>query len=263
MSRKVILVTVVLAVVAGVLIYNSEAMREARFVKSLIARNLEARGGASAWSDVESLRMAGEMDIGQDMVVPYVIEQKRPGKMCFEFEFDAQKATQCTDGKTGWKVTPFQGRPDPQPMTDIELQETADTTDPYGLLYDYRARGFAIDYQGEMLIADRSIHKLEVTLPLGAVRWLYIDAETALEVNLETTRNVAGQNMLVETLYTEWQDVDGLLIPARQETKTEGDEISHFITVDSVTVNPIIDDDRFHIPVAASSGAGSSGTNAS
>lgn len=259
MSRKLIVSLALLAVGAGVLYYYSPAMREARLVEALVARNLQARGGADAWDGVQSLRMAGEMDIGQDMVVPYVIEQKRPGRMCFEFEFDAQTSTQCTDGSTGWKIAPFQGRPNPQPMTDLEFRETADSTDPYGLLYDYRGRGVDIDYQGEQMLADQRVHKLQVTLPLGAVRWLYLDAETGLEVRLEAIRNVAGQELLVETLYTHWQDIEGLLIPARQETRTRGDQQSHFITVDSVTVNPTINDSRFHMPAVASADGASSG----
>ena len=61
---------------------------------------------------------------------------------------------------------------------------------------------------------------------------------------------------LVETHYVEWQTIAGLLIPARQETRSVGDEDTHFVTVDSVTINPSIEDDRFHIPVAAGNGSG-------
>ena len=49
MSKKVMVIALALVLVAGILIYNSDAMKEARFVKSLVARNIDARGGAEAW----------------------------------------------------------------------------------------------------------------------------------------------------------------------------------------------------------------------
>ena len=262
MSRKTMVIAIALVLVAGVFIYNSPTMKQARFVKSLVARNIDARGGADAWKAVDSLRLAGQMDLGQDMVVPYELVQQRPGKMCLEFEFDGETATQCTDGENGWKIAPFMGRTTPQPMTEVELRETADSADPYGLLYNYAARDHDVRLVAQEQIDGRDTYKLQVTLPQGGVRWLYIDAETALEIKLEAVRTVAGREMRVETLYVDWQDIEGLLVPRRQETRTEGDAVSHFLTVDSVTVNPPLDDERFAMP--STMGAGNGGvTNSS
>lgn len=263
MSKRSVAILLAVAAVAAVLIYLSPAMREARFVNSLIARNLEARGGADAWQDVESMRMAGQMDLGGEMIVPYTLEQKRPGKMCFEFTFDGETSTQCTDGNEGWKIAPFRGRSEPQPMSELELREMADSSDPYGLLYDHRARDLDIEYLGTEQIDGRDVYKLQVTLPRGAVRWLYLDTETALDVKLEARRIIAGREYGIETFYTDWQDIEGLLIPTRQETYTVGDEESHFLTVDSVMVNPGIEDSRFHIPAIVSTDPGSRGANQS
>jgi hypothetical protein len=263
MSKKVIIAVLAVALAVGILIYNSDAMKEARFVKSLVARNIEARGGAEAWEAVESLWLAGQMDLGQEMVVPYVLVQKRPGKMCLQFEFDGETTTQCTDGDSGWKVAPFRGRSTPEPMTEVEFRETADSADPYGLLYDYAARDHDVELVGQEQIDGRDTYKLQITLPLGGVRWLYIDAETALEVKLEAMRTILRREFRVETLYVSWQEVEGLLIPQRQETRTEGDEESHFITVDSVTVNPPLDDARFGMPVSLNASNGSNSSNSS
>lgn len=256
MSRKVTAIALAFVLVAGFLIYNSDAMKEARFVKSLVARNIEARGGPDAWAAVNSLRLAGQMDLGQEMVVPYVLEQKRPDKMCFEFEFDGETAVQCADGETGWKLLPYLGRETPEIMTDEELSKTADAAEPYGLLYDYAARGSDVELVGQESVEGRDTYKLKVTLSRGGERWLYIDAETALEIKLETTRTVSGHERVVETLYSEWREIDGLLIAHRQDSRTEGDEESHFLTVDSVIVNPTLDDSRFRMPVASTAGNG-------
>ena len=257
MSRKPIAIMLCIAVVAALLIYNSDAMKEARFINTLVARNIEARGGAAVWEAVGSLRLAGQMDLGQEMVVPYVLEQKRPDKMCFEFEFDGETAVQCADGETGWKFLPFLGRTAPEAMTEAELRETADGAEPYGPLYNYAARGSDVELAGRETLDGRDVFKLKVTLAMGSVRWLYLDAETALEVKMETTRTVAGRERRVETVYSDWRQTDGLLIAHRQDTRTAGDTDSHFLTVDSVTVNPPLDDARFKMPVSLNASSGS------
>lgn len=228
--------------------------RHGRVVDDLISRNAAARGGADTWRAVSTLRLAGEMDLGQKLHVPYVLEQKRPGRMCLEFEFDEKKAVQCVDGKTGWKQLPFMGRAAPEPMTAAEMQEIAGTVDPEGLLLDSYERGFHVELVGHETVDGRSTSKLQITLPSGSVRWVYLDDETALEVKLEATRKLRGKERLMETTYSDWTRVDGLLIPRRQETRYHGEAESHFITVENISVNPPIDDQRFAMPASGNRG---------
>jgi hypothetical protein len=253
MSKKVMIIALsfVVAVVGSVLIYNSDAMKNARFVKSLVARNIDARGGAEAWKKVSTMKVTGRMDLGQGMSVPYVLEQKRPNKMCFTFEFDKQTATQCVDGNHGWKIAPFRGRDYAEPMTQEELREMADTTDPYGLLYNYASRDINIDLVDHVKVGDRDAIKLKLTMDKGAVRWLYLDAETALELKMETIRTIARRPKRVETVYSDWKNTDGMLIAHRQETTTEGDPKPHFLTVVGVSVNVALEDSRFAMPAVA------------
>jgi len=244
----VAILVVVLIATSAVAVFTFDKMRKARVVNELVARNIEARGGADAWKKVTSMKLTGRMDLGRDLVVPYVLEQKRPDKMCFSFEFDKQKSTQCINGDKGWKIAPFRGRINAELMTEDELREMADTTDPYGLLYNYAKRGIDIELQGSVKVGDRDAIKLQLTLDKGAQRWLYLDAETALELKMEMIRTIARRPRHVETVYSDWLKQNGLLIARRQETKTEGDPKPHFFTVESVNVNPLIADARFAMP---------------
>ena len=243
-------------VLASALALCLPALGLAQTVDELVARNVAARGGAEAWRGVSSLRLTGQMDVGQGMLVPYVLEQKRPSKMRLEFVFDGETAVQCSDGKTGWKLVPFRGRTTPEPMTEEELRETAGSGDLYGLLFDYAPRGHAVELLGRESVQGRDAFKLKVTLPGGAVRWVYLDAESGLEVKIEALRTLAGRERRVESFYHDWQVAEGLLIPRRQETRTEGENELHLLTVETVRVNPPLDDSRFAMPAAAPAGAG-------
>jgi len=257
MSKKIFSVALVL-MLGGVALYFISPLdyiyperKQARLIDQLVERNLDARGGASAWEAVSTLQLSGRIDVGQGMNLPYVLEQKRPGKMRLEFVFDGETAVQAFDGKVGWKVLPFLGRRHPEPMTETELRAAAGTSDLYGLLFDYEARGHTVELLGQEMVAGRDAYKLKVILPGGAERWVYLDAKTALEIKVEALRTLAGRARRVETFYQDWQATEGLLIARRQETQTEGDKESHFFTVERVQVNPTLADDRFLMPATA------------
>jgi outer membrane lipoprotein-sorting protein len=244
------------AIAAAALAVALPASGLAQKVDELVARNVAARGGEKAWRAVSTLRLTGQMEIGRGMKVPYVLEQKLPGKMRFEFVFNGQTAIQCTDGKAGWKVTPFRGRKAPEAMTRDELREAAGPADLYGPLFDYASRGHAVELLGREKIDGRDAFKLKVTLPGGAVRWVYLDAETALEVKVEAMRKQGRRERRVETFYRDWKPVDGLLVPRRYESRVEGSKQWHVLTVESVRVNPALPDARFTMAAAAPAGGG-------
>ncbi len=252
-KTKLVLWTVLALGVLAVLV---PSLRRDRVVEGLVARNIAARGGAEAWRAVRSLRLTGTMDVGQALLVPYTLEQKRPDKMCLAFEFDGATATQCTDGGAGWKVEPYRGRTTPEPMTEAELREVADLSDPYGLLFDYDRRGHEVKLLGRTPIDGREAFELAVTLPRGGVRWVYLDVETALEVKVAAVRTRGGRERRVETSFHDWEQADGLLIPRRQVTRTEGSRDAHALTITTVRVNPPLEDARFVMPGTPVSSAG-------
>ena len=68
---------------------------------------------------------------------------------------------------------------------------------------------------------------------------------------------------MVETVYSDWANFDGLNMPRRQESRYQGDAVTHFMTIESVTVNPPIGDERFAKPVSASAGVATKPARAS
>jgi len=222
----------------------------AQTVDELVAKNIEARGGAAAWRAVFSLQFAGRMSVGRGTFVPYVLEQMRPQKMHFEFTLNGQTFVQASDGQRGWKLAPFRSR-DPEPLTDEEVREAAPTADPYGLLFDYAARKHVIELLGHETVRGRDTYKLKVTMPGNVVRWVYLDAETGLEVKVEAMRKLRNRVRRVETYYHDWQPTGGLLIARRHEMRTEGAKKGQTLTVAEVRVNPKFDDSRFGKPPPA------------
>ena len=217
-------------------------------VNDLIAKNVAARGGEDAWRQVSSLQLSGRMSLGQGVSVPYRIDQKRPLKMCMEYEFNERRVVQCVDGDSGWQFMPFLGRNVPEQLPAEEAYMIADTASIDGMLLNAYERGFKIEWQGREGVNDRAADKLKVSMPGGTVRWIYLDEATGLETRVEYTRVIRGKEHLVESLYSNWKAEAGLLFPGRTDTRMVGVSESQFVTVDKIVVNPAIEDQRFVMP---------------
>lgn len=214
-------------------------------VDRLVAKNIDAKGGASEWATINTLRLSGLLDLGQGVHVRYVMEQKRPDKMCLQYEYGERPAVQCVNGHSGWNFLPFLGHRKPQAMSADEVIAMTDTASIDGLLFNSANRNFKVEHLGQEDLQGRLTKKLKVTMPGGTERWIYLDEETGLEIKLASTRQLRGKQRQVETTFSNWIEQDGLLFPGRQDTRTVGQSESRFITIDTIEVNPVIDDERF------------------
>jgi len=218
-------------------------------INALIEKNTKAKGGEDAWKKVSSLQISGMMSLGQDVNVPYTIDQKRPLKMCMEYEFDKRRVVQCIDGDSGWQFLPYTGRNVPEAMSKEDARAMADTASIDGMLLNAYHRGVDIEWLGEVDVDGLLADKLKLTMPGGTVRWLYLDKITGLETKLEYTRTIRGKEHTVVSRYSNWKTQNGLLFARRTDTQIVGDKRSQFLAVDKIIVNPAIDDKRFEMPV--------------
>jgi hypothetical protein len=89
---------------------------------------------------------------------------------------------------------------------------------------------------------------LRVTLPAGAVRTVYLDQETGLELKVESTRHLLDKDLKVDTVYSDWASAGGVLFPRRLTSQTEGDTKSYALEIKTIQVNPTLDASRFEPP---------------
>lgn len=214
----------------------------------VVARNVAARGGAEAWRAVQSMKTSGRMDVGRGMLVPFRLELKRPRRMRLEFEFGGATAVQTYDGTTGWKLMPFLGRSEAIPLSEEELRSAAGQVELDGPLIDYKAKGNKVELLGRESVEGREAFKLKLTLKSGAVRQIYVDAESGLETKLEATHKVRGAEKRLDTYFRDYRTVEGLAIPHVVESRVEGAAGSHKLAIESVQFNAPVADKRFAKP---------------
>ena len=252
MLRKMVLpIIIVLLAVPLVVVADSTTAPVDLTAAQIVERNISARGGLQAWRTVKTLSMSGKLDAGgkQKVQLPFVLEMERNRKTRLELQFNGQTAVQVYDGTNGWKLRPFLNRHEVESYTPDELKATALQADLDGPLVDYAAKGTKVELAGTEKVRDHDTYKLKLTLKNGQVQHVWVDSKTFLETRIEgTPRRLDGKMREVSTYPSEYRSVSGLMMPHLIETVAEGTKQAERIQIDSVVVNPKLDDSTFAKP---------------
>ena len=77
-------------------------------VDEIVAKSIEARGGAAKIAAIQSLRSTGKVVFaGGSIEAPFGLLMKRPGMIRSETTLQGLTAVQAYDGSEGWSVQPF------------------------------------------------------------------------------------------------------------------------------------------------------------
>src|SRR5947199_9529213 len=103
-------------------------------VDELIARNLEAKGGATALNNLQTLRSSGKLlvPVQGQIELGYLQTKKRPDEVRTEASLQGMTQIEAYDGKDGWKVSPFFGRKDPERMSADDVKALVDDPEMNG-----------------------------------------------------------------------------------------------------------------------------------
>ena len=219
----------------------------------VIEQNIEARGGYDSIKDVKSARMTGQMNMGGGMIAPFTMEFKRgeeENKMRMEFQVQGMTGIQAYDGEKGWMVMPFMGKTAPEEMSEADLKDVKENADFDGPLVDYADKGNTVELLGVEEIEGTEAYKLKITRPTGDESIAYIDSEYMLEIKQTTTTDRNGVEMTVHTSIGDYKEVGDLILPHSMDIAFEGVPITQNLTIESVELNPELDDSRFMMPAA-------------
>jgi len=217
----------------------------------IIEKNATARGGLEAWRAVNSMTMSGQMGAGgkQDTMLPFVMNMKRPHKTRLEISFQDQPAVQVYDGTQGWKVRPYLGRNEVEPFTTAETKAATGWQELDGPLIDYAKKGTKIDLQGMETVEGKNTYKLKLTMKNGEQRNLWVDAKSFLEVKIDgEPRKLDNKVHQVAIFYRDFKKVNGFTIPYTTETVVEGVPQTYKMTIQTVAMNPPLEDALFAKP---------------
>ena len=218
----------------------------------LVAKNIEAKGGAAALQAVKSLRREGRLIVNGGQFVLELRETKqRPDSIRTEVSMQGLSQVQAYDGKEGWRIDPFGGRKDPERMAADDVREYAEDATIDGVLADASAAGHRIEYLGTEDIDGTPAHKLKVVRKDGGLQYVYLDPDYFLEIRVESQRTVRGVKRTSVTDYGNYEKVGGVFWPLSIESGIKGQGDPAKFEYQSAVVNPDIAADYFSFPAAA------------
>jgi hypothetical protein len=235
-----------------VLLLGLAASADAITADELVAKNLEAKGGAAALDAVQSVRRSGKLIVnGGQFVLGIVETRKRPGMIRDDVSLQGLTQVQSFDGNEGWKIDPFGGRKDPERVPADDLKGLIEDAEIGGPLAGYRERGARLEYLGTEDIDGTAAHKLRLTGKDGEVRYVYLDPDYFLEIRIESQRSVRGVKVTVVTDLGEYEQADGVFWPLALTTGRKGGGNPTNIQYDKVEVNVPVETGYFAFPAAA------------
>jgi len=256
-----------------------------RAAVDIAAKNAAARGGLEAWAKVKAISMSGTLDAGtprdpvklamsytktqndiraeerriarmgvqaaavqKQVQLPFVMDLERPRKSRIEIQYQGQTAVQVYDGSHGWKLRPFLGRHEVESFGADELRLAKQQSDLDGPLLDWKAQGSRLALVGTQKVDGHDAYDLAVTLRDGQVRHVWVDTESYLDVQIDGSRKLDGKFKKVWTAQRDFRAVDGLMIPHKLETTVDGVHGVETISIENVSINPMLDDTLFRKP---------------
>jgi hypothetical protein len=222
----------------------------AQSADSLINKYIQASGGMARIQALQTLRRTGKYTGGGGFEAVVVQENKRPASVREEFSIQGMTGINAWDGRTGWKIEPWNGKRDPEALGEEEMHGILDDADFDGPLVNYQAKGNRVEYQGVEQIEGSDAYKLKVTRPNGDVSFFYLDTEYYLPIRIDTQRMIRGAPQESETSLGDYKQVAGVYLPFSYESGAKGSSSAERgkTTFDKIEANVPLDDQRFARP---------------
>ncbi|HAF14550.1 MAG TPA: hypothetical protein DHU55_06700 [Blastocatellia bacterium] len=236
----------VLLAIAGLVFIAMPA--SAQTAEEIVAKYIKAVGGPEKIQAVKTLRRSGKFTGGGGFEAAIVEENKRSNMVRQEFSLQGLTAINAYDGKTGWKIEPWQGKKDPEPLGEEEMKQILEDSDFDGPLVNYQQKGNKVEFVGMEPVEGTDAFKLKLTLANGDVRYYYLDTDYYVPIKIDTKRMIRGAEREYETSLGDYKEVAGWYLPHSVEVNVKGSQNRQKVTYDKIEANVPIDDNRFHIP---------------
>ena len=234
-----------LPVIAALSIFSLNT--KAQTVDEVIAKNIQAHGGLEKLKSVHSLRTTAKFSQGS-FRAEFRQEGKRPEKVREEFIIQGMAQIQAYDGKTGWQISPFGGRKDPDLLSQDDMKSLIVDADIDGPLVDYKDKGHKAELVGHDSVEGTDCYKIKLSMKNGDVRYYYLDADSYLELKLEIQTTIRGALQESELYFGDYEQVNGIYYPFAVEQAQKGSSSRAQFSVEKIEQNVNLDDALFTMP---------------
>ncbi|HLG35516.1 MAG TPA: outer membrane lipoprotein-sorting protein [Bacteroidia bacterium] len=221
----------------------------AQTVDEVISKHIAAMGGKEKLAALQTAKITSSLDM-QGMKLPIIVTVVNNKSVRSELTFQGMTQVSAMTGGSGWYISPFQGKTEPEKMNEEMLRESKEQTDLSGPLFNYKEKGNAVELTGKEEMEGTDVFKLKVTLKSGNVVYQYLDATSYLMLKETKKQKFEDKEIESETLYSNYKMVDGINYAYAIEIRQVGESSGQTMTVENVELNLKVDESIFAMPEA-------------
>jgi len=227
----------------------------AQTADEIVAKYVAKIGGMPKLEAIQTLKKTGKYTGGGGFEARVVEENKRPNMIRQEFVLQGMVGVTAYDGKEGWKIEPWQGKKDVEPLGEEEMKAILEDADFDGPLIHSKEKGNTVELAGTEPVEGTDAFKLKVTLKNGDVQYFFVDSEDFVPIKVEKKRMIRGAERESETSLGDYKEVAGVYFPHSFEFGQKGSPNRQKVVYDKIEANVTLDDSLFHPAPAPSAPA--------
>lgn len=216
----------------------------------IINKHIEAIGGREKINSLKTYRITGRQENGE-VKNPFIVIIKKP--LCVRMEMTIQNMTmiQACNEEMGWMLDPFEGKKDPEKLTEEDVKGLRDATEIIEPAFiNYKEKGNTVELIGKEDMEGTEVYKLKVSKKNGDVDYFFMDASSYLVLKQRMKRTYEGKEDISDQIFGEFKKVDGVMFPFFMENKgvDDGEEWSEKSVLEKIELNIAVDDSIFKMP---------------
>ncbi len=184
----------------------------AQNVDEIVAKHIEALGGAEKLKKINSAVIEGTMNVMGNDVSLKITQLNNQGNRT-DITVAGMSNYVIITPAGGYTFMPVQGMQKPEPMTADDIKEGLDDLDIQSNLLDYKAKGHTVELLGTEELEGTECYKLKVTRKNSGEQTLFLDKSTYYILRSSSKRKAMGQEMDVNVDYSDYRDVEGVKMP--------------------------------------------------
>jgi len=215
----------------------------AQTVDEIIQKYASAMGGLDNFKKIKTAKLTGTVTTqGNDLPITVQIINGRA--MRTDVEVMGQTITNVYKDEKGWKINPYAGAPTATDVTGDELNEFKNQGSLTSQLMDYKARGYKVELLGQEEVNGIKAYKIQLTTENDKTTTYYIDPTSFLLIKTFGTRNMMGQDMQLETYYSDVKDIGNIKFSISRKVQSGGQTLQE-VHFDKVEFDVPIDEKIF------------------
>ena len=219
------------------------ATAHSQTVDEIVQKYANAAGGLDNFKKIKTAKFSGTAS-AQGNEFPLTVQIINGRAMRTDVEVMGQTVTNAYKDGKGWKINPYAGAPTATDATADELNEFKIQGSLTSQLMDYKDRGYKAELLGQEDVQGAKAYKIKLTTDDNKTTTYFVDASTYALVKTIGMRSLMGQEMELETYYSEVKDIGNVKFSMMRSVQSGGQTLQE-VHFDKIELDVPIDEKIF------------------